>query len=313
MQRRHSAKSPTYWRRERSSACRWCMTVRLSALSSALTSCKCWPVAGSERLMKRQTERSAFNCSLSCATRIGQILRKIAWLSQKGSCISGVSSDLRRSDEHCGLPPRTPWASGELRITRNLRPLDRWCEAVRDTVPTRSAMKGDQRPVIAFLSEPSSYGPGIERVDIIETHASLVFLAGDRAYKLKRAVKYPYLDFSTPEHRRRACEGELVLNRRTAPSLYLEVRGLARMPDGRVGFATDGSGIDWVVVMRRFEQSLLFDALAQTGGLSASLMHELAGHIADFHAIAERQYDRGGAEALTAIVETNHRRLVEAQ
>ena len=174
-------------------------------------------------------------------------------------------------------------------------------------------MKGDQRPVIAFLSEPSSYGPGIERVDIIETHASLVFLAGDRAYKLKRAVKYPYLDFSTPEHRRRACEGELVLNRRTAPSLYLEVRGLARMPDGRVGFATDGSGIDWVVVMRRFEQSLLFDALAQTGGLSASLMHELAGHIADFHAIAERQYDRGGAEALTAIAETNHRCLVEAQ
>ena len=174
-------------------------------------------------------------------------------------------------------------------------------------------MKGDQRPVIAFLSEPSSYGPGIERVDIIETHASLVFLAGDRAYKLKRAVKYPYLDFSTPEHRRRACEAELVLNRRTAPSLDLEVRGLACMPDGRVGFATDGSGIDWVVVMRRFEQSLLFDALAQTGGLSASLMHELAGHIADFHAIAERQYDRGGAEALTAIAETNHRCLLEAQ
>ena len=170
-------------------------------------------------------------------------------------------------------------------------------------------MKGDQRPVIAFLSEPSSYGPGIERVDIIETHASLVFLAGDRAYKLKRAVKYPYLDFSTPEHRRRACEGELVLNHRTAPSHYLEVQGLARMPDGRVGFAADGSGIDWVVVMRRFEQSLLFDALAQTGGLSASLMHELAGHIADFHAIAERQYDRGGAEALTAIAETNHRCL----
>jgi uncharacterized protein len=80
-------------------------------------------------------------------------------------------------------------------------------------------MVDDQQDVIAFLSEPSSYGPAIERVDIIESHMSLVFLSGDRAYKLKRAVKYPYLDFSTAEHRRRACEAELVLNRCTAPTL----------------------------------------------------------------------------------------------
>jgi hypothetical protein len=174
-------------------------------------------------------------------------------------------------------------------------------------------MMEDQRDVIAFLSEPSSYGPAIERVNIIETHVSLVFLAGDRAYKLKRAVKYPYLDFSTPEHRRRACETELALNRRTALTLYLEVRALGRMPDGKIGFAGNGPAIDWVVVMRRFDQSSLFDALAQTGGLSAPLMHELAGHIADFHAMAERRYDCGGAAALTAIAETNHRCLIEAR
>jgi hypothetical protein len=174
-------------------------------------------------------------------------------------------------------------------------------------------MMEDQRDVIAFLSEPSSYGPAIERVDIIETHVSLVFLAGDRAYKLKRAVKYPYLDFSTPEHRRRACEAELALNRRTAPTLYLEVRALGRLPDGKIGFAGNGAAIDWVVVMRRFDQSSLFDALAQTGRLSAPLMHELAGHIADFHAMAERRYDCGGAAAITAIAETNHRCLMEAQ
>jgi aminoglycoside phosphotransferase family enzyme len=59
-------------------------------------------------------------------------------------------------------------------------------------------MTEDQQAVIAFLGDPSSYGPAIERVEIIETHISLVFLAGDRAYKLKRAVKYPYLDFSSP-------------------------------------------------------------------------------------------------------------------
>ena len=171
-------------------------------------------------------------------------------------------------------------------------------------------MMDDQQAVIAFLSVPCSYGPGIERVEIIETHVSLVFLAGDRAYKLKRAVKYPYLDFSTSEQRRRACEAELALNRRTAPSLYLEVRALARMPDGKIGFAADGPAIDWLVVMRRFEQSSLFDALAQTGGLSVCLMNELADHIADFHALAERRFDYGGAAALTDTAETNHRCLV---
>jgi len=174
-------------------------------------------------------------------------------------------------------------------------------------------MADDQHDVIAFLSAPSSYGAAVERVDVIETHASLVFLAGDRAYKLKRAVKYPYLDFSTAEYRRRACEAELVLNRRTAPTLYLKVRALARLADGRVGFATDGPAIDWLVVMRRFEQTLLFDALAKTGRLSAPLMNELAGHIAAFHVIAERLLDCGGAAALAAVVETNHRCLTEAR
>jgi hypothetical protein len=87
-------------------------------------------------------------------------------------------------------------------------------------------MIDDQQAVIAFLSEPSSYGPAIEQVEIIETHVSVVFLAGDCAYKLKRAVKYPYLDFSTSDHRRRACDAELALYRRTAPTLYLEVRAL---------------------------------------------------------------------------------------
>ena len=173
-------------------------------------------------------------------------------------------------------------------------------------------MADNQHDVIDFLRTPSSYGAAVERVDVIETHASLVFLAGDRAYKLKRAVKYPYLDFSSAERRRVACDAELTLNRRTAPTLYLEVRALARMSDGRVGFATEGLAIDWLVVMRRFEQTLLFDALAKTGQLSAPLMNELASHIADFHVIAERRLDYGGAAALTGVVETNHRCLTEA-
>jgi uncharacterized protein len=172
-------------------------------------------------------------------------------------------------------------------------------------------MADDQQAVIDFLKTPSSYGADVERVDVIETHASLVFLAGERAYKLKRAVKFPYLDFSTAERRRLACEAELVLNRRTAPAVYLEVRALAAGPDGRVGFATGGPAIDWLVVMRRFDQAMLFDALARTGRLTAPLISELADHIAAFHRSAERRPEHGGAAALAAVIETNHRCLLD--
>ena len=174
-------------------------------------------------------------------------------------------------------------------------------------------MPDNQRDVIAFLKDPSSYGEGVDRVEIIETHASLVFIAGDRAYKLKRAVKYPYLDFSTVERRRRVCEAELALNRRTAPALYLEVRGIFRTAAGGISFSSSGAAVDWVVVMRRFDQALLFDALAKSGGLGPQLMDELAHHIALFHAAAERHLERGGAAEMADIAETQHHCLAAAR
>jgi uncharacterized protein len=174
-------------------------------------------------------------------------------------------------------------------------------------------MPDDQRDVIDFLSTAGSYGAGAERVDVIETHVSLIFLAGDRAYKLKRAITFPYLDFSTAERRRSACEAELALNRRTAPDLYLEVRGLSRIADGGVGFGTEGPVVDWIVVMRRFDQTELFDELAKTGRLNAALMIQLADHIAAFHRAAEPRPDRGGAAAMAAVAETNHSCLMAAQ
>ena len=170
-------------------------------------------------------------------------------------------------------------------------------------------MSEDQREVVAFLKDPSSYGPGVDRVEVIETHASLVFIAGDRVFKLKRAVAYPYLDFSTADLRRRACEAELVLNRRTAPALYEEIRGLYRDAGAAVSFAPSGEALDWVVVMRRFEQDLLFDALAKTGGLDRHVMDRLANHISQFHASAERHFDHGGAAELADLAEVQYRCL----
>jgi aminoglycoside phosphotransferase family enzyme/predicted kinase len=163
----------------------------------------------------------------------------------------------------------------------------------------------DQRAVIAYLSDPSSYGTDVAAVERISTHASLIFLAGDHAFKLKRAVKYPYLDFSTLELRRRACEAEIVLNRRTAPALYLATRSVNREPDGSLAFDGSGTVLDWVVVMRRFEQAGLFDRLAVDGALTIPLMAELADRIAIFHDGAERTPDEGGGAGIADVLSIN--------
>ena len=99
----------------------------------------------------------------------------------------------------------------------------------------------DQAAVLDFMASPEAYEAGAGDVERIETHASVVLLAGSRAYKVKRAVKYPFLDFSTLENRHRALCNELVINRRTAPQLYLEVIPITRGRDGKfhVGIDTD--------------------------------------------------------------------------
>ena len=166
-------------------------------------------------------------------------------------------------------------------------------------------MADPQQEVIDFLRDPASY-PGVaEPVETIETHISRVFLAGRRAYKLKRAVKYSYVDFSTVALRRGACTAELQLNRRTAPQLYLEVRAIVRRPDGSLAWSGEGEALDWVVVMRRFEQEQLLENVALAGGLTAPLMLALTAHIAEFHEKAEARPRHGGGAAMTALVEDN--------
>jgi uncharacterized protein len=167
----------------------------------------------------------------------------------------------------------------------------------------------DQRAAIAFLSCASSYGAGITEVATISTHASIVFLAGDRAFKLKRAVKYPYLDFSTPALRHQACESELALNRRTAPQLYLALWSINQAPDGSLAFQGAGPAIDWVVVMQRFDQAALFDRLAADRALTAPLMTRLADRIAAFHDGAERTPAHGGSAGIAAVIVINETAL----
>lgn len=171
----------------------------------------------------------------------------------------------------------------------------------------------DQSRVIAFLGSGKTHGVANSEVIRHETHGAMVFLAKDRAYKLKRAVKYPYLDSSTAQKRKALCEAELRVNRRTAPQLYLEVRAIVSTSDGlRFGSSgeTDGA-IDWVVVMQRFDQDNLMEQMRRRSTLPPALMRKLGENIAQFHANAERLSNFGGADAMARVIEGNSAILKE--
>src|SRR5437868_2583333 len=107
-----------------------------------------------------------------------------------------------------------------------------------------------QEAVLAFLADPASHdGAPVKRID---THAASVFLAGPRALKIKRAVRFPFLDYSTLAKRREACEMELAVNRPLASEIYRRVVPITREPNGRLMLCGSGMPIEWAVEMRRF-------------------------------------------------------------
>ena len=161
-------------------------------------------------------------------------------------------------------------------------------------------LSDDQSEVLHFLQDPSSYAvfdpEAVTTVERIDTHGAMVFLAGSRAYKIKRAVSYPYMDFSTLARRHWACNRERTLNRRTAPGLYLEVLAITRGSGGGLRFGGDGEPQEWVLVMRRFPQEDLLSNLAKAGTLTPEIMTELADEVAAFHAAAPPADPSGGYE-----------------
>ena len=163
--------------------------------------------------------------------------------------------------------------------------------------------RGEQTDAIAFLSDPATHKGAA--VETMETHISYIFLAGDRAYKIKRAVRLPYADFSTPGLRLATCRKELDLNSRTAPELYLRVRRITRKTDGKLEFDGDGELADAVVEMKRFDQPALFDRMAQAGRLTPALMTETARAILRFHQGAPVVHSEGGAANIEGVLDVN--------
>ena len=150
-----------------------------------------------------------------------------------------------------------------------------------------SHVVADQGAVFAFLGDPATHGLS-EPVKRIDTHGAAVFLAGADVYKVKRAVRFSYMDFSTLAKRRAACEAEMAVNRPNAPALYLGVLPITRTGD-RLHLGGDGEVVEWAVHLRRFDENATLDHVAARGPLGAALVSELAQAIVAAHRRAPRR------------------------
>jgi len=158
----------------------------------------------------------------------------------------------------------------------------------------------DQETVLAFLA---GHDPNCKRVD---THISIVFLSKGRVLKVKRAVQLPFLDYSTIEKRKHACEEELTVNRRFAPDLY---RRIVPITQGHNGLEIGGDGpvIEWAVEMERFDENKTFDHLARAGHITPELAETLAVTIRTTHQRAEISDGSSWLASIEGIIARNTR------
>ncbi len=165
--------------------------------------------------------------------------------------------------------------------------------------------------LIEALSDPSAYPQPIETVQVHQTHISVVFLAGDLAYKIKKPVTMGFVDYGTTERRRHYCEEEVRLNRRLAPDVYLGVVPVT-VESGSIRMEGAGEVVDWAVKMRRLPDEATLRARLAGGGVGVGHLEELARRIARFHAQADSGPDVSARASLEAIARNARDNLDEA-
>lgn len=155
-----------------------------------------------------------------------------------------------------------------------------------------------QERVLQALSEL----PGVKRID---THAASVFLDGTRALKIKRAVRFPFLDYSTLEKRQAACEEEIRLNRPLAPQIYHRVVAITEEPDGSIKIDGRGRPIEYAVNMSRFDENRTLDHLAKAGPLDMELAAAVADAITASHEKAAISDGAAWVNSIPALIDGN--------
>ena len=172
-------------------------------------------------------------------------------------------------------------------------------------------MKSSMQSPIEYLKTELQRLDGGQRPTELQTHISLLLLGETRAWKVKKAVKLPYLDFSTPARRLTFCERELALNLRTAPAIYHRVMRLVRTPGGHLQLDGSGELVEAVLEMQRFDERGLLDRMATGGALTPALVSRLAHVIAEFHSRAQPalQLEENGSQRVGDVLRINEQAL----
>jgi uncharacterized protein len=163
-----------------------------------------------------------------------------------------------------------------------------------------SHVVADQSAIFSFLGDPATHalrGP-VKRID---THGAVVFLAGPDVYKVKRAVRFAYMDFSTLEKREAACKGEIAANHHNAPGLYLGLVPITRH-GGKLWLGGTGEVVEWVVHLRRFDEDATFDRLADRGPLGFAMIDQLAHAVVAAHRHAPIRDGHAATKSLRAVL-----------
>lgn len=172
----------------------------------------------------------------------------------------------------------------------------------------------DSAQLLEALRSPAAYAHPVDRVEVIETHISWVFLAGEFAYKVKKPVRLPFADFSTLEKRRFFCDEELRLNRRLAERLYLAVVPVAGS-SSQPKMNGAGTPREYAVQMCRFPQGALLSERLKQGNVTGEHIDQLAQVVADFHGrigVAESGASWGAWDSIAQPIEENFAELLSA-
>ena len=165
-----------------------------------------------------------------------------------------------------------------------------------------------QERVFAALTDPATH-PRVHRID---THAASVFLEGDRALKIKRAIRFPFLDYSTLAKRKAACDEEIRINRQFAPQVYHRVIPITQGSDGSLEIDGKGEPVEYAVEMSRFDERQTIDHLAEAGPLDTGLVEAIAEAIAASHTVAPLAQAAPWINSIPGIIEENAKAFREA-
>jgi uncharacterized protein len=166
--------------------------------------------------------------------------------------------------------------------------------------------------LVRDLGDEAAYPEPVASVETRATHVSWLFFAGEHVYKVKKPVRFPFLDFSTPELRKHFCEEEVRLNRRLVQGVHLGVVPIVRGADGRHRIGGAGTTVEHAVLMRRLPAERMLDALLERGELDNGLFQRLARLLAAFHRGADAGPEvarHGSPEAVRRNVEDNLKEL----